>query len=211
MARIRTGSESSSHSVAAFFAPGWAGAILYLLLGMIIIIALNAGSIISRLSNNYISSPERLRANFTTLSSGFSNSFSSALGGRLGQIMLWAFVGAIVYMGLWLARNVLNSFENDIISAHYLHPSGYSSVQTWGSSLSIKLFLVAEGIITVAYFFIALTAALPAVAAMAGSAAYNFNAHSSPLYIILAVLSAALILYIGVVLLRLLAHLWKLL
>ena len=211
MARIKIGSETSNHSMATFFAPGWAGAILYLLLGMIIIIALNAGTIINRLSNNGISSPDKFKASFSTLSTGFSNSFSSALGGRLGQIMLWAFVGAIVYLGLWLARNVLNSFENDIISAHYLHPSGYSSVQTWGASLSIKLFLVAEGIITVAYFFIAVTAALPAVAAMAGSAAYNFNAYSSPPYIVLAVLCAALILYIGAVLLRLLAHLWKLL
>src|SRR5581483_5465695 len=105
-------------------------------------------------SNNYIGTPEKLKANFSTLSSGFSNSFSSALGGRLGQIMLWAFVGAIVYLGLWLARNVLNSFENDIISSHYLHPSNYSSARSWGSSLSIKLFLVAEVVITVAYSFI---------------------------------------------------------
>jgi hypothetical protein len=119
-------------------------------------------------------------------------------------------VGAIVYLGLWLARNVLNSFENDIISSHYLHPSDYSGVRSLGSSLSIKLFLAAEAVITLAYVLVIVTAALPAVSALAGSAAYHCSA-TSLLYIIAAVLTVGLILYIAVVLFRLMAHMWKLL
>lgn len=184
--------------------------ILYGLLSIIIILIFNAGSIISRLSNNYIGSPQNLKANFSTLSAGFSNSFSSALGGRLGQIMLWAFVGAIVYLGLWLARNVLNSFENDIISSHYLHPSSYSTARSWGSSMSVKLFLLAEVVITIVFLFVVISAALPAVAGMAGSAAYHFSA-ASPFYMTFAIFSTAFILYVCVVLLRLMTHLWKLL
>lgn len=211
MANITTGSEAGRHEVRDFFLPGWAETFLYLLLSILLILIFNAGSIISRLSNNYVGSPEKLKANFSTLFSGFSNSFSSALGGRLGQIILWAFVGAVVYMAIWLARNLLNSFENDIISAHYLHPSSYNRAGSLGVSLTIKIFLLAELIITVAYLFVALTAALPAVAALAGSAAYNFVAATSPFYMLFALLGVALIIYIGSVLLRLLAHLWKLL
>ena len=211
MAKITTRSQAENHEVRDFFVPGWAEAFLYILLAIVVTLVLNAGSIISKLSNNYIGSPDKLKANFSTLSDGFSHSFSSALGGRLGQIILWAFVGSVVYIGIWLARNVLNSFENDIISSHYLHPSSYSRVGSIGSSLWVKFFLLAEVIITVAYLFAAVTAALPAVSALAGSAAYNWHTDTSPFYILFAVLGIALIIYIARVLLRLMAHLWKLL
>jgi len=211
MAEITSMSQADQHEVRNFFVPGWAEVSLYLILSIIVILILNAGSIISKLSNNYIGSPDKLKANFSTLSAGFNHSFSSALGGRLGQILLWAFVGALVYMGLWLARNVLSSFENDVISSHYLHPSSYKRVNSLGASLSAKVFLVAELIITVVYFFMAFTAALPAVAALAGSAAYDFHAATSPFYILFAVLGIGVIIYVAMVLLRLLAHLWKLL
>lgn len=211
MTKIETMSEVERHEVSDFFVPGWAEVFLYILLAGVIALVLNAGSIISKLSNNYIGTPDKLKANFSTLSEGFSHSFSSALGGRLGQIILWAFVGSVVYMSIWLARNILNSFENDIISAHYLHPSSYSQASSLGMSLSTKVFLLAEVIITVAYFFISITAALPAVAALAGSAVYNWHPTTSPFYILFAVLGIALVIYIARVLLRLLAHLWKLL
>ena len=211
MSNITSGSEVEQHEVHDFFVPGWAEVFLYVLLSAVIILVLNAGSIISRLSNNYIGSPDKLKANFSTLVTGFDHSFSSALGGRLGQIMLWAFVGAVVYMGLWLVRNVLNSFENDVITAHYKHPTGYNRAAGLGASLSTKVFLLAELIITAVFFFFAFTAALPAVAALAGSAAYHFHAPTSLYYIAFAGLGTALMIYIAMVLLRLLAHLWKLL
>jgi hypothetical protein len=211
MAIYKSESEIESHEARNFFLPSLPEILLYLLLSIIIVLALNAGSIIEKLSNNYIGSPENLKANFTTLSDGFSHSFSSALGGRLGQMMLWAFVGALAYIGLWLAKNVLNSFENDIISDHYMHPSTYSRAGYWGSSFSVKIFLAAEILIIIGYFFIAVTSILPSLSALAGSAAYSFNWSSSPLYILVAILGTALAVYVGVVLLKLLSHLWKLL
>jgi hypothetical protein len=170
MAKFESDSEVSRHEFKDFFVPGWAETFLYLLLSVITILVLNAGSIINRLSNNYVGQPQQLKTNFSTLLNGFSNSFSSALGGRLGQIILWAFVGALAYLALWLSRNVLNSFENDVISAHYLHPSSYSSSGYWGSSFSVKIFLAALVLIFLGYIFVVITAVLPAVAALAGSA-----------------------------------------
>jgi hypothetical protein len=211
MARYKSESEIENHEARDFFLPGITEVLLYILLAFIVVAALNAGNIIERLSSNYIGPPESLKASFTTLSDGFSRSFSSALGGRLGQMMLWAFVGALAYIGLWLAKNVLNSFENDVISDHYLHPSTYSRAGYWGSSFSVKIFLAAEVLIIIGYFFIAVTSILPSLAALAGSAAHNFSWSSSPLYLIVAILGAALAVYIAVVLLKLLSHLWKLL
>jgi len=211
MVRFKSQSEMSSHEARNFFVPSGAEAILYVLLSIVLVLVLNFGDIIQRLSNNYIGSPQNLKANFTTLSDGFSHSFSTALGGRLGQMLLWAFVGALAYIGLWLAKNVLNSFENDLISDHYLHPSTYSRAGYWGSSFSVKIFLAAQVLITAGYFFTLITAVLPSLSALAGSAAYEFDWSSSPLYILFAILGTALAIYVGMVLLKLLSHLWKLL
>jgi hypothetical protein len=211
MPKIESQNEIASHQAKGFFVPSVGEFTLYVLLSMILLVGLNVGSIISRLSNNYIGNPEHLKTNFSTLISGFNSSFDSALGGRLGQILLWAFVGALAYIGLWLAKNVLNSFENDIIADHYLHPSSYSRIGYWSSSFSVKTFLVAMLLVTAGYLFILISVVMPAVAALAGSAAYNFHASTSTFYILFSIVGLALVLYIGVVLLKLVAHLWKLL
>lgn len=211
MAEILSQSEISSHKAKNFFIPSYGEVILYFLIGLILLIGLNAGSLISNLSNNYIGDPEHLKTNFSTLFNSFSDSFSSAAGGRLGQIIVWSFVGALSYLGLWLGKNVLNSFENDVIADHYLHPSNYSRLGYWGSSLSIKIFLGSLLLITAGFFFLCITGLLPALAALAGSAVYNFQLLQSSFYITCALLGVAILIYIGTVLIRLVAHLWKLL
>lgn len=211
MAEILSQSELSSHRARNFFIPSYGEVILYFLIGIILLIGLNAGSLISNLSNNYIGDPEHLKTNFSTLFNSFSDSFSSAAGGRLGQIIVWSFVGALSYIGLWLGKNILNSFENDVIADHYLHPSNYSRIGYWGSSLSIKIFLGALLLISAGFFFLCLTGLLPALAALAGSAVYNFHPLQSTFYIAFAIIGAAVSIYIGAVLVRLIAHLWKLL
>jgi hypothetical protein len=211
MARFRSESEIESHEARKFFAPSWTEVILYLLISMIIMVGLNTGDIIQRLSSSVVGSPQNLKANFDTLFNGFSHSFSTALGGRLGQMLLWSFVGALAYVGLWLAKNILNSFENDVISDHYLHPSTYSRAGYWGSSFSVKIFLAAQVLIIAGFLFALVTSLLPAMAALAGSASYNFDWSSSPLYLLFAVLGTACLIYVAVVLFKLLAHLWKLL
>jgi hypothetical protein len=209
MTKIQSQSEMTSHRAFSFFRPSAVEVLLYSLVSVVLLVVLNSGSIISKLGANYLGSPQNLKTNFTTLSTGFSDSFSSALGGRLGQIIIWSVVGAISYIALWLAKNILNSFENDIISDHYLHPSNYSRLGYWGSAFSAKIFFAAMLLITTGYIFVLITAALPSVAALAGSAADNFHAATSPLYIVFAIVGTALVFYIGVKLLQLVAHLWK--
>jgi hypothetical protein len=211
MPKNQSQSQAAVHQTSNFFKPSAAEILLYSLISIILLVGLNSGSIIDKLGANYLGSPEHLKTSFTTLSTGFSDSFSSALGGRLGQIILWSFVGAVSYIALWLAKNILNSFENDVISAHYLHPSSYSRVGYWGSAFSAKIFFAAMLLITAGYLFVAITAVLPSVAALAASAAYNFRASVSPFYILFAIAGTTLVVYLGIILLRLVARLWKLL
>jgi hypothetical protein len=211
MLEIESQGEKSVHRANKFFKMSLPEGALYLLLSLILLIIYNISSVLHGLGSDYIGDPEKIQSGFSTLSTGFSNSFSTALGGRLGQILLWSFVGALTYLALWLSRNVINSFKNDIISDHYLHPSSYNRAEYWGSSLSVKLFFAAQLMISAAYAFVVLRAVLPSMAALAGSAAYHFHWATSPLYILFSIVSVALVLYIGVVLFRLVAHLWRLL
>src|SRR5436853_6222371 len=101
MAQIESESDKNIRQAGTFFRPSGAEVLLYFLIGMILLAVYNSGSIINRLGSNYIGDPQHLKTNFNTLSTGFSDSFSTALGGRLGQIILWSFVGALAYIALW--------------------------------------------------------------------------------------------------------------
>lgn len=211
MASIETLHDLKNPRTRDFFIHSWAEVFLYCLLAGITVILLNYGRIINRLSGNYIGAPQNLKANFSTFSAGFSNAFSSALGGRLGQIILWSFIGGLVYLAIWLIRNVFNSFENDAISYHYLHPTAYSRAGYLESTISVKLFLLALVLVLAGYLYLAITSILPSVAALAGSAAYNFKVSTSPLYILFSIVGTAFVIYITIVLFKLISHLWKLL
>lgn len=210
MADYKSNSQIASHKLRDFFAPSGAEVFLLVIISAVLLAALNAGNVIQKLSNNYIGSPDNLKANFSTFSHSFNDSFNTALGGRLGQILLWAFIGAIAYIGLWAIKNIFYSFENDIIADHYLHPSSYSRIGYWGSSFSVKIFFFALLLVSAAYVFVVVRAVLPAAAALAGSAVDKFQFSSSPFYIITALLGITVVLYIGKLLFKLTVHLWKL-
>lgn len=209
MAQIQSQNESDMHNSSSVFIPSLAATALYLLVGIILMLVYNLGSITQRLSGDYIGSPEHLKANFTTLSSSFSNSFSGALGGRLGQIIVWSFIGAAAYIGMWLIRSVLNSFENDVISDSYVHPSNYSRAGYWSSSLSVKIFLAALTLVTIGFTLVAARSFLPSISALAGSAVYNFSWPDSLFYLAFSVVGAWLVVYAEVTLVRLVPRLWK--
>lgn len=211
MSQLESQNERSLHRVKSFFLPSGSEGALFIMLSVILLIIFNTNAVIHHVDNNVLSAASSLKANYSTFANGFNTSFSQALGGRLGQILLWAFIGALAYIGLWLAKNVMNSFENDVISDHYLHPSSYSHIGYWGSSLSVKTFLLADVLVAIAYIYVFLKAVMPGLAALTSSAVYNFEVSTSLLYIFGCVLAGAVLLYAFSLLLRFTSHLWKLL
>jgi hypothetical protein len=212
MAQIESEGERLSHSARSLIKPSATEVLLYLLIGIILMVVYNYGGIIKRLVGaGYIDSPERLRANFDTLYNSFSSYVSTALGGRLAQIVIWAALGGLVYVGVWTSRNILTSFENDFIADRYVHPSNYSRAGYWGSSLSVKVLLVALVFIFLAFVTFTARVVLPSVATLAGSAFYNFNFPVSIIYIIFSIVGTALLIYITIRLVRIMVNLWHLL
>lgn len=210
MAYLESRSDISRRKARNFFLPTGAEAILYLLVSAIVLVVLNYGNILGRLSSRGIDLNRHLNANVDSLSSNFSHTLTSSLGGRLGQMILWSLVGAAAYIILWLAKNLLNSFENDIITTGYVHPPSYSNINYWESSLSVKIFLFVISIVSIVYGYLLIRVALPSLAVFVGGAAYNFNL-TSPFYIAAGIVGSAVFLYGFTLLMRVIARLWKLL
>jgi hypothetical protein len=211
MAKIQSQSERSSGEAKSFFVPTFAGSIIFFILGMLLLVAYNSSQIISWVGSSYLESADKLNLNINILNNGLSNSFSTAFDGRLGQIVVWSLVGALAYMGLWFLKNLLNSFENDVIINHYLHPANFNRAGYWGSALAGKIFFAATAIILVTYTYMALKVVMPAAAALTSSAVNNFELAKSLLYVLLCVLISAGLIYIWTLIARTTAHLWKLL
>lgn len=211
MDEFESQSYYASHRTRSFFIPPPAEAVLYILLGLILLLLFNWSNLFTWLGDNYTGSAGNLQAGFNELNNSFSHSFNSVLGGRLGQIVVWSFVGAATYIGLWFVRNLLNSFENDVIVDHYLHPGNYTRLGYWQSALAGKVFFAASGVVLIAYLFFAITVFLPATATLAASATYHFHLLTSPFYISIALLAFSLAVYIFMLIAKAVTHLWGLL
>lgn len=209
MATIRSQSQNENTKAREFFVPSLAGSTLLLLLGAILLAAYNFSQIIHWVGINYLNSTDTLHVNIGVLTHGFAKSFDSTFGGRLGQIIVWSLVGALCYILIWFLKNILFSFENDIIVDHYLHPKNYSRAGYWGSALAGIIFFAAVTITLLAYTFLCLMAVLPGASALANSAINDFKIPDSLLYLIVAVLVPAMAIYIWTLLIKAVTHLWK--
>jgi hypothetical protein len=208
MAKIKSQSELSVRSMSDFFVPTLPVAILYFLIGGILLAVYDSHQILSWLG---ISDSSDTTASLQSLSSHLNNSLSTAFGGRIGSIVIWSLVGAITYIIIWLANNLVNSFENDIIVDNYLHPAGFNRAGYWGSTMAGIVFLATMLIILVFYSYIALKVLLPAAALLTNNSVINFRPLQSLGYIGLCLLLSTLIVYIWTRMVKLLAHLWQLL
>ena len=211
MAKIQSQSDRSAGKAKSFFIPTLAGSIIFLIFGALLLVAYNSSQLISWVGNNYLESADKLTLNINILNNGFSNSFSTAFNGRLGQIVVWSLVGALAYVGLWFLKNLLNSFENDVIIDHYLHPSSFNAAGYWGSTMAGKIFFAATAIILVTYTYLAVKVIMPAVAALTSSAINDFEVAKSLLYILICIAISAMVIYLWTLIAKTVIHLWKLL
>jgi hypothetical protein len=211
MAQIESESEKQEHRFVNFFVPSFSEVLLYLLLGGILLVIFNSRTLLNWLGTNYIGSPQNLKLNLDIVNNSVSSSLSSSFGGRLGQIIVWSLIGALAYIALWFLKNILNSFENDVIINHYLHPKSFNRAGYWGSAFSSKIFFGALFILFIGYTYALFTIIFPAISALCASAVYHFELPVSVLYILLCIFVAGAAIYLWVILMRLISHLWKLL
>lgn len=211
MSKIESQNEQAADNLKNFFVPSFAAGILLFLLGTFLLLAYNTGQIINWVGSGYLESANQLNLSINVLNNGFTNSFNTALDGRLGQIIFWSLLGALLYIVLWFLRNFINSFENDVIVDHYLHPQNFNRSGYWGSAIAGKIFFTAIVVVLIAYTFLALKVIMPAVGALTSTSIYNFRLPASVFYIVLCVLIPTVVIYLWSLIVRVLSHLWKLL
>lgn len=211
MAKIESQSVITGRHVGSFFVPSWAAVTLYLLIGAISLAVFNLSSLLNALGANYLGPTYKLSLNIHILNNSVSKSLGSAFGGRLGQIVVWSLVGALTYILLWFLKNILNSFENDVIIGHYRHPSNFSRAGYWGSAVAGIIFFGAIAIVLAVYSYIVIKVIMPAAAALASSAVHHFSFPSSPGYLLLCLLIPTVAVYLWTLLARIFARLWGLL
>lgn len=211
MDAIQSESYIETHRARSFFIPSLADIILYLLVGALLLGSYNFKSILNWFGSNYLISGESIKPTIHVLNSNFSHSFSTAFGGRLGQVIFWSLVGAAAYIGLWFTKNLIYSFENDVIIDRYLHPSSYNRAGYWGSAFAGKMFFGAMVILLIGYLYVSLKVVMPAAALLARSATGHFRLPTDLLYLLLAVLISAFLVYAGWLMVRLVRRLWGLL
>jgi hypothetical protein len=211
MPTIQSQSQSTNSPVKDFFVPSFAGGIILFLLGALMLLIYSFNQIINWVGSNYLDAADTLHLNIGVFSNGVSKSFDNAFGGRLGQIIVWSIVGALCYILIWFVKNMFNSFENDVIIDHYLHPKSYSRAGYWGSTMAGIIFFGVILILLVAYTYIALKVIMPGVSALTSSSINDFRLPLSLLYLVMCVLASALLIYLWTRLAKVVAHTWKLL
>jgi hypothetical protein len=209
MAQILSQNEKSTNTIKDFFVPSWAAGVLFFLLGLVMLLVYTFSQILGWFGNDYLNSANKLNQSIGVFNKGLSSSFDSALGGRLGQIVVWSLVGALSYILIWFIKNMFNSVENDIIIDRYSHPTGYNRKLFFGMALGELLFFFAMLIVLVVYSFTGLKVILPAAASLMSSSINHFHLSSSVPYITISVLIPIAAIYIWSILAKAFIRLWQ--
>jgi hypothetical protein len=211
MPHIISESERTQNGPKNFFIPSPPGVLLLFLVGAILLVLFSFSQIFNWIGNDYLGTADRLDLSIKVFNNGLGNSFDSALGGRLGQVVVWSLIGALAYILIWFIKNMFNSVENDIIVDHYLHPKNFNRAKYLSWAFGGLMVFVALLIITVVYTFVGLKVILPAAASLTSSSVSHFHSVNSALYILLSLLICTLAVYVWMILLKLLARTWHLL
>lgn len=209
MTQILSQNELSQNTIKSFFLPSFAASFLFFLLGSILLLVYTFSQILGWFGNDYLDSAHKLNQGIQVFNKGLSSSFDSALGGRLGQAIVWSFVGALVYILIWFVKNMFNSVENDIIIDHYSHPQNYNRTRFFGVALGELFFFIAMLIVLVVYSFTSLKIIMPAAASLMSSAVNHFSLPNSIIYVLLSLIVPAAAIYAWAILAKVMARLWQ--
>jgi len=192
-----------------FLLPSWPKILLYILVGALLMMLLNARAIWDQFNNNVLIPTG---AGSTTLSlkqAGWAQrTFDGVLNGRLAQVIFWALAGCAVYVCIWFVINIFTNIRNDIVADEFVHPGNYSRRGYWESVLARKGFLAAV-IVTFIGFTFALLRVLPSLATLFLSALQPFKLSPSAGEVIGTVLAAAFLVYVLVLLAHIAFNTWR--
>jgi hypothetical protein len=125
------------------------------------------------------------------------------------QFLFWLFIGCVIYIFIWFAKNIVINIRNDLVADRFLHPLNYQRYKYWESVISRKVFFWIS-IAVLAIYIISCYRLVVSLAASCYNQIEHFHSWSSLAVISEAVLATTGIIYILVLLLHLVINTWQL-
>jgi hypothetical protein len=209
MKQIYSQNEMAENTIKGFFVPSVAAWFLFFLLSGILLLIYTFSQILDWFGNDSLRSTETFNQSLQLFNSRFGSAFDSALGGRLGQVIIWSFVGALVYILIWFVKNMFNSVENDLIIDRYDHPKNYDRTKFFGVAIGELMLFMALLVVLAFYTYAGFNIIMPATAGMLSSSINKFLLPNSLLAILLSIVIPTLGIYAWSIIAKLMFRLWQ--
>lgn len=204
------GSYNSRLSIASrqVLIPSSSQVVFDFILGAFLLLALNARPIWLYFDQNLFSLRGISVGTFSDHSDVFARILAGVTNTRLPQVVFWVFVGAAVYVSVWLVRNILSNLHNDIAAAGYVHPQSYSNAKYWSSVLVRKAIFGMMGGLLLAYLYACLNV-MPILAHYSYLAAMDVSSPHNDLVLAASLLAAAFAIHLLILLTSMVLNSWK--
>jgi hypothetical protein len=209
MKAMQSHSTAHAESLRSALVPSWGQVFIYILLGLITLVALNIGALWTYFNSSVGVSQETANAVISNQFDRFSNFAGNILDGRLAPMLFWGFLGVITYMVFWLIKNTAINVRNDLTAENYKHPFSFSRQKYWQSIAAHKVFLVCSIIFLSAFVYLSLVYWLPILARVFYAAIYSWEPVDSGWKLLGAILATAFLIYFVVLLARITRNAWR--
>lgn len=194
MEKLGHNDERQVKSIKDFLLPSWNEVLLYFVLSLVFMLAINA-SVVWKLLNDYsginvVESSSALRIQFDSF---YEEYFASKFLARVAVFVFWGMVGSITYMMVWAIWHFYLRIKEDIDESKY--ETNKKSSSFWQSRLSQHLLVFFSTTAGILYFLIAFYL-YPTIIALSKLTLYNLSEPLYYQYIVIAVLISVLYIYI---------------
>lgn len=188
-----------------FLLPSWPKILLYLLVGSLLILLWNARQLWDQFNNNIEPGSS---ADVGHLISKHTTWVDTLAGGRVAQIIFWAFIGCCLYICVWFATSIITNIRNDVVADEYIHPTGYSRAGYWHSIVARKIFLGMVVAVLIGFTILGLRL-ISVLAKLFYSAVKVFSFPAGAAEVIGSILGASLLVYCFILLAHIAVNAWR--
>jgi hypothetical protein len=202
----------SSNSIGAtsrdFLLPGWSQFFLYFLISFLLLIALNIRKAWDYLNQTVLKPEGGLDSIVASKTPGVHKVINSLSQSILLQVVFWVFVGCVVYVIVWIIKNIAINLLNDITADLYVHPASYKRYKFWGSILARRIFFFLSAAMLVIFLTVG-GKTLIYLASLSYNAVVYFTAAQSTIDIAESLIATTCLIYIGVLLVHIVMSSWR--
>jgi hypothetical protein len=193
----------------SFLLPSMSQLLLYALIGMLLLIALNVGRAWDYLNKTILKPRGGLDSIISTNAPALHKILNSLSQSIILQVIFWIFVGCVVYVIIWFVKNIAINMLNDITADQYIHPRAYRRTRFWGSILGRRIFFWVSAVILVLYL-ITSTRLLVYMANLCYRFVVDFQPAQSTLQLIEVVAATTGLIYLLVLIVHVAINSWRL-